>query len=669
MDIEKKISALREAINYHNYRYYVLNQPVISDAEYDLLFRELVELERQYPQFLSPNSPTQRVGERPLEEFSVVEHRTPMLSLNNAFSREEVEEFDKKVKRFLNTTQAIEYVCEPKIDGLAVSLIYKDGILFRGATRGDGLTGEDVTQNIKTIRSIPLQLLNYSREDPEYIELRGEVFIEELAFKQLNASRAERGEPLFANPRNAAAGSLRQLDPRITAQRPLKIFIYEAILEPHPPELLTHWQVLEFVAKFGVTVIPFRFLCANIEECLQKYNVYLENKDKISFAMDGVVIKVNSLQLQKELGTITRSPRWAIAYKFPSTQVITDVLDIEINVGRTGALTPVAILRPVEVDGSIVSRATLHNEDEIKRKDVRVGDKVVIEKAGQVIPAVVKVIKELRAGDEKPFVMPTSCPVCGGEIERLEGEAIWRCKNRFCPAKLAGALRYFASRSAMDIEGLGNKTILKILDKELVKDDVADIYWITKEDLLSLEGFAEKSALNLLKAIEESKNRPFWRVIYALGIRYVGEYVAKILAKYYNSIDDLAKAGLEELEALEGIGNKIAYSIVEYFNDPQKKRLIEKLKKAGVKLTKEEFTEKELELPWKGKKFVITGEAKGISRRELIEFIESKGGTVVSAVSKQVDYLILGDKPGSKLAKAHKLGIPVLPVEEILKNK
>ncbi|RLA85836.1 MAG: DNA ligase (NAD(+)) LigA [Deltaproteobacteria bacterium] len=662
-EIRKRVEELRREIEYHNYRYYVLNDPVISDAEYDALMRELEELERRYPELVTPNSPTQRVGAPPLEEFGTVEHRMPMLSLSNAFSEEEVREFDRRVKRFLGVLHDIQYTAEPKIDGVAVEIIYERGVLTVGATRGDGYRGEDVTQNIRTIKMIPLYLIEDEEPIPEYLSVRGEVYMDREDFRRLNREREERGETLFANPRNAAAGSLRQLDSSVTAKRPLKVFFY-GIGECRGREFRSQWEVLQTLPKWGLRVNPFVELCENIEECIHYYQRLLEKREEIPYEMDGIVIKVNDLELQRRLGEISRSPRWAVAFKFPAEEATTRVLDIVVQVGRTGVLTPVAVLEPVQVSGVVVSRATLHNMDEIKRKDVRIGDWVLVHRAGEVIPEVIKPIKERRTGQEREFQMPDRCPACGSKVVRLPGEVAYRCIGLSCPAQLKARIRHFASRRAMDIEGLGEKLIEQLVDRGLVKD-LADIYYLKKVDFLKLEGVADKLAQKLLGAIERSKDTTLARFLYALGIRHVGEHLAQLLATHIKKLDNFYNIRKDDLLRIPGIGPEVAESVVSFFRDQENRRVIEKMLQAGLRIREPE--EEVAEKPLKGKVFVFTGALESMTREEAKRLVEERGGIAASSVSRRVDYVVVGRDPGSKYDKARTLGLQIIDEEEFKK--
>jgi DNA ligase (NAD+) len=658
--VQERVAWLREEIARHNYLYYVLDQPEISDAEYDRLFRELADLEAAYPALIAPDSPTQRVGAPPLEAFGTVTHRQPMLSLANAFDERQVRDFDARLKRVLEIpeTQPLEYVAELKIDGLAVSLTYEDGVLITGATRGDGTTGEDVTTNLRTIKSIPLRLRT---PVPGLIEVRGEVYISIPDFQLLNEQREQNGEPRFANPRNAAAGSVRQLDSSITASRRLTTFMY-AIGFSTTTDFATHMQELEFLREAGFRTNPLNRLCGSIEEAIEYCNEWRGRKRELDYEVDGVVIKLNSLALQRRAGEVTRSPRWAIAYKFPAEKATTKVLDIIVQVGRTGALTPTAVMEPVFVDGSTVSRATLHNEDEVRRKDIRIGDTVVIHKAGDVIPEVVEVLKDRRTGDEREWQMPKVCPVCGAEVLRPEGEAVARCTNEACPAQLKEALLHFASRGAMDIDGLGPAIVEQLVESGLVRD-AGDLYSLRVEDLAPLERMGEKSAQNLVSAIAASKTRPFERVLYALGIRHVGEHVARVLARRHASVDDIAAASEDELSQVREIGPKIAASIAAFFRQDGNRRIIQKLREAGVRLRREE-AERPAGPDLSGKTFVFTGSLSTMSRSEAQELVEKLGGKASSSVSNKTDFVVVGESPGSKADRARELGVTMLTEEE-----
>ena len=661
-EAQKRLEELRELINYHNYRYYVLDDPEIPDAEYDRLMQELLELERQFPDLVTPDSPSQRVGAPPREEFETVPHTVPMLSLDNAFSEEDIREFDERVHRLLGVTGPIEYVAEPKLDGLGVELVYENGLLTVGSTRGDGYVGENVTANLKTIKSIPLRLITRWLPAPERLEVRGEVIMEKEAFRRLNEEREKRGEPPFANPRNAAAGSVRQLDPSVTASRPLDMYCYAYGQIVGGPDFKTHWEVLEAYKKWGLKVNPLNELCEGVDRVVDYYKRMTEKREELPYEMDGVVVKVNSLEYQARLGMKTRSPRWAIAWKFEAHQEITQVLDIVAQVGRTGTLTPVAILKPVRVGGVVVSRATLHNQDEIDRLDVRIGDWVIVQRAGDVIPQIVKVVKSRRTGKEKPYHLPDRCPVCGAEVVRMPGEVAYRCTNASCPAQLKERILHFASKRAMDIDGLGEKLVDQLVDKGLVKD-LADLYFLKKEDLVKLERMGEKSAENLLRAIEESKNRSLDRVLYGLGIRYVGEHMARVLIDHFGSIEALKNATYEDLIQIPEVGPVVAQSVVTFFRQPENLKLLERLKQAGVRLEQAPEERKKSDL-LAGKTFVFTGALKSFTREEAQRIVEELGGRAASSVSRKTDYVVVGENPGSKAQRARELGIPMITEEE-----
>jgi DNA ligase (NAD+) len=662
--ILKKIEELREKIRYHNYRYYVLDDPTITDAEYDQLMKELAKWETKYPQYINSSSPTQRVGIEPVSGFTTVKHIAPMLSLANAFSSEELRSFDQRVKKII-PQQKLEYVVELKIDGLAITLVYEKGILARGATRGDGVMGEEITSNLKTIKAIPLKL--FGENIPPRIEVYGEVYMKKSEFKRLNEKKMKSKENLFANPRNAAAGSVRQLDPRITAQRHLDNFIYRVTF-PKGHKFNTHMEVLNYLKKIGFKVNPHTKLCQDIGEAINYCLQWIEKKEELDYEIDGMVIKVDSLRMREELGSTTRSPRWAIANKFPAQQVTTKVRDIIVQVGRTGALTPVAILDPIRISGSVVQRATLHNEDEIKRKDVRIGDIVLVQKAGEVIPEVVKVIIEKRTGKEKEFVMPAQCPVCGAKVFRTEGEVVSRCNSLTCPAQIKERIRHFASRNAMDIEGLGPAIIDQLVEKDLIKD-ISDLYFLKRDDLISLERMAEKSADNLLDAIKTSKKKSLANLIYGLGIRYVGVHTSEVITRYYPTLDKFKKVSLEELIEIKEIGPKIAESIILFFKEKENLAIIERLRRAGLNFDQEEEIkrkEKETHI-LDGKQFVLTGTLKDFTRTQAKEIISELGGRVTGSVSKKTDYVVAGEDPGSKYQKAQKLSVPIISEEEFKK--
>jgi DNA ligase (NAD+) len=666
---KKRIEELREIINYHNYRYYVLDSPEISDAAYDELMRELRQLEAEHPELVIPDSPTQRIGAPPVEAFGVVEHPQPLLSLANAFSYEELAAWHKRVSNLLGGRQ-FDLVCEPKIDGLAIALTYVDGLLFTGATRGDGYRGEDITQNLRTIRSIPLSV---SREAPPRFEVRGEVYLPKAGFKKLNEARAKEELPLFANPRNAAAGSVRQLDSSITARRPLDIFIYGLGWAEGKAVPDTHWEIMQYLKSLGFKINPNIALRRSLDEAEKYHQSWVETREKFPYEADGIVVKVNSIALQQELGTVAHEPRWAIAYKFPATQGTTRLIDIGINVGRTGSLNPYAILEPVRVGGVVISSAALHNEEDIHRKDIRIGDWVVVQRAGEVIPEIVEPIVSRRTGKEKIFSMPTCCPVCGSEVIKPEGEAMHRCTNTACPSQALERIKHFVSRGAMDIDGVGEKLCQALfeagLEKKLKFEDAGDLYSLTKEQLMKLERMADKSASNVLNSIEGSKDRPLARVIFALGILHVGEQYAELLAEQFHSIDQLAEASQEELSTIPSIGPKIAESIVAFFKQERNIQIIEKLKKAKVKLEREKVKEaKPEELPLAGLEFVLTGKLESFSHSEAEAKIKALGGKAGSDVTRKTSYVVVGADSGSKLAKAEKLGIKTLREAEFLEK-
>jgi DNA ligase (NAD+) len=667
-EARSRIEILKAEILHHNRRYYQLDDPEITDEEYDLLLRELTRLEAEHADLAAPDSPTRRVGAPPLEKFGPFAHLTPMLSLANAFSDDEIREFDRRCRKFLGNDAAIRYLVEPKLDGLAVNLLYERGILTVGATRGDGSVGEEITLNLRTIPSIPLALAG-DRGDanptdaraaalPERIEIRGEVCMEREAFLSLNRRRTEEGEPLFANPRNAAAGSLRQLDSRITARRPLVFFAY-AIGSVPGASFRTHGEVLRALSAWGFRVNPLIETAADIEECIHYYRRIGALREDLPYEIDGIVIKVDELALQERLGAVSRSPRWAVACKFAAVRGETMIEEIVVQVGRTGVLTPVAVMRPVRVGGVMVGRATLHNQDEIDRKDVRIGDTVVVQRAGDVIPEVVEVVKERRTGAERPFAMPASCPECGSRVVRLEGEAAHRCIGMACPAQIREHIAHFVSRSAMDIEGLGEKMAAQLVSAGLIADP-ADLFCLTKEKLLGLERMAEKSASNVLAAIDRSRNPPLDRLIFALGIRHVGEQTAKRLADAYGSLDAIAAAAEEELQAIRDIGPEVAASIGGFFREPENLRVIEKLRQAGVAARE---VSRPKASPLAGKSFVFTGTLSRMGRSEAGALVESQGGRVTGALTKTTDYLVAGEAGGAKLERARREGIPVLDEE------
>jgi DNA ligase (NAD+) len=659
---KKEIEKLVKELNYHCYRYYVLDSPVISDEEYDRLYFRLKELEEKY-HYILPDSPTLRIGAPPLDKFEKVRHTEPMLSLDNAFSYDEVREFDGRVKRFLKSDQEIEYTVEPKYDGLAIELTYRKGLLYRASTRGDGYEGEDVTQNIRTIKSVPLKIEEV--EIPEDIDIRGEIYMDIDELDKLNEEREQKGEPLFANPRNAAAGSVRQLDPSITASRKLHLACY-GIGAIKGKEFRNQWEFIKWLEKARFPIPAIVKFVNGLDKVIHVIEEIGEKRRSFPFETDGSVIKVNDFGLQKLLGVKTREPRWAVAYKFPAHQGTTRIKEILPSVGRTGVITPVAMLEPVRIGGVTVSRSTLHNWDEMKRKDIRVGDTVVVERAGEVIPHVVMVVKEKRTGKEKPFPIPERCPVCGSRVVREEGEVAARCIGLNCPAQVQERIRHFASRGAMDIEGLGEKNVELLYSKGLISHFV-DIYKIKKEDLLNLPRFAEKSAQNLIEAIERSKNTTLSRFLYALGIVHVGEYAAKLLSKNFERLEDLYNIQSGRITEIRQMGEKIAQSISDFFNDPENLKTLKTLKSLGLKISNPDFeTKKKGKLPLDGLTFIITGTLPK-PRDEVEDMIESLGGHASSSISKSTDYLIVGEEPGSKLQKAEALGVKRISYNELLK--
>ncbi len=671
-EVTQRVAKLRAEINHHNYRYYVLDSPEISDAEYDELMRELKRLEEEYPQLVTPDSPTQRVGAAPVEAFGVVEHPLPLLSLGNAFSRDELLAWYTRTSKLAGGEQ-FNLVGEHKIDGLAVALTYVNGQLTTGATRGDGFRGENITQNLRTINSIPLSV---PKEAPARFEVRGEVFLPKAGFNKLNQERAEEGQPLFANPRNAAAGSVRQLDPRITAKRPLDIYIYMLGYAEGKAVPSTHWETMEYLKSLNFKVNPNNALLPGIEQVEEFYHTWVERRESLPYEADGIVVKLNSIDWQRQLGEIGHEPRWAIAYKFPAIQGTTRLIDIGISVGRTGTLNPYAILEPVSVGGVTIRQAALHNEDDIRRKDIREGDTVIIQRAGEVIPEVVGPVLSKRTSQEREFSLlekifdsekqRPACPICGGEVIKPEGEVMYYCSNAACPAQVHERLEHFASRGGMDIRGIGESMSALLLQEGLVKN-IADLYYLKdkKEQLLTLERMAEKSVTNILGAIEESKKRPLPRLIFSLGIRHIGEEMAEILAKEFPSIDKLAGASKDELLSIPTVGPKIADSITTFFRQEENRQIIQRLKDAGVN-PREERAKPE-ELPLAGQEFVITGRLEGFSRQEAESKIKALGGTTKDNVTRGTTYLVVGADPGSKLIRAQELGTRQITEEELLK--
>jgi DNA ligase (NAD+) len=664
---KQRILQLRKIIEHHNHLYYTLNRPEITDREYDRLFAELESLERRYPQFASPESPTRRVGEKKVEGFPSITHRIPMLSIANTYSQAEVREFDARMKKLLGTKKPVEYVVELKVDGVAVALRYEHGRLRYGATRGDGVTGDDITPNIKTLHSVPRFLENGKKQTGTVLEVRGEVFLDKKSFARLNKERQKEGEPVFANPRNATAGSLKLLDPGITARRPLDTFLY-GVGETDYKLPRTHWELLHLLEDLGLRVNKNRWLCRSVDEVVAISEQWEDKRKNLEYEIDGLVIKVNDRSTHERLGTTAKSPRWMVAYKFSAEQAVTRLRDIILQVGRTGAVTPVAILEPVFLSGSRISRATLHNQEEIARKDIRIGDQVVIEKGGEVIPKVVEPVKSLRTGKERRFKFPERCPSCGSRLKASEFEVAIRCENIACPGQIKERIRHFAGRNAMDIEGLGDVVVQQLVDTGLVKD-VADIYTLSLEQIAGLERLGKKSAQNLLDGIERSKSRPLHAFIFALGIRFVGAQSARILAQHFGSFERVQQCRREELEAIEGIGSIMAESIHAFFTTASNLRVIGKLKKLGVMPRKEAFgPRRPLAHPsFANKSFVLTGTLASMPRHEAQRKIESLGGKVSGSVSKKTDFVVVGEEPGSKHDRARELGIKTLSEEEFLK--
>ncbi|HFC53549.1 MAG TPA: NAD-dependent DNA ligase LigA [Gammaproteobacteria bacterium] len=661
--IRERIRRLREQINHHNYLYYVLDAPEIPDAEYDRLMRELQDLEQRYPGSITPDSPTQRVGAAPLEKFGEVRHEVPMLSLNNAFSETEVLDFDRRVRERLGVEE-VEYHAEPKLDGLAVSLLYEQGILARGATRGDGWRGEDVTANVRTIKAIPLRLMGSGH--PELLEVRGEVFITHEGFARLNENQEREGLKPFANPRNAAAGSLRQLDPSVTAQRPLTIFCYGIGLVRGGTLPSTHSGIMEQLRGWGLRISPLSRVVQGAAGCLEYYREMAGRRDRLEYEIDGVVYKVNDIAAQERLGELSRAPRWAVAHKFPAREEMTRLLDVEWQVGRTGALTPVARLEPVTVGGVVVSNATLHNQDEIGRKDIRIGDTVIVRRAGDVIPEVVSVVKSRRPADARRPRLPDRCPVCGSEVILPSGEKIARCSGGlYCPAQRREAIRHFASRRAMDIEGLGDKLVAQLDERGLIRD-LSDLYALRLEDLEKLERMGRKSARNLLDALERSKQTTMARFLYALGIRHVGEATARALADHFGSLEEIMAAPVERLQEVPDIGAVVAESIYLFFREKHNRQVVERLLAAGIQWPS---TPRKSggELPLAGESFVLTGTLGSMTRDEAKGALQALGAKVTGSVSGRTSYLVAGANPGSKYDKARQLGIPILDETAFLK--
>ncbi|MBN1635289.1 MAG: NAD-dependent DNA ligase LigA [Deltaproteobacteria bacterium] len=665
-DYTKRLEELREIIDYHNYRYYVLDNPDISDGEYDLLMRELMDLESEHPELVTPESPTQRVGAQPASTFPPMTHRISLLSLDNAMNIDELAAFHQRVVKWLGS-ETITYCCEPKFDGLAIELIYHKGILIQGGTRGDGFIGEDVTQNLRTLRSIPLKLMEH--DPPGLLEVRGEIIMYKSAFDELNRERTAKGESLFANPRNAAAGSLRQLDSSITASRSLVFFAY-GVSEYTAVGIESQFYILDKLKNFGFKINPEKKLCTGLEEVVDFVEHMSSIREKLPYEIDGVVVKIDNIRDQEKLGTKARAPRWVIAYKFPPSQATTKLLDIKVQVGRTGVLTPVAVLKPVKVGGVVVSRATLHNEDEIKRKDVRIGDTVLIQRAGDVIPEVVGPVVGKRSGDEMAFPMPQACPECGSPVVRDFDQAkkttgvIWRCVNMSCPAIIKQGIAHFASKDALDIDGLGRKIIDQMVEKNLVQN-VADIYGLRYEQVVRLDGFAEKSASNLLNSIAESKKVSLERFIYALGVPHVGFVKARDLAMRFGSLEAIMLSRFDDLITVEGIGREIAQSIVGFFSNQENLKVIEKLRLNNLNIQNPSRPVKNA-TKFTGKIFCFTGTLLSMTRAAAKAKVENFGGRVASSVSAKLDYLVVGSNPGSKYDAAQDLGVSIIDEEKFL---
>ena len=657
MSIENRINELIDLINYHNEKYYNQDEPEITDFEYDNLMKELIRLEEENPELKRVDSPSSRVGGKALDKFTQITHKIPMLSLSNAYSAQDLRDFDKRVRDINNN--GVEYVVEFKIDGLSVGLNYNDGVFDKGATRGNGVVGEDITENLKTVKSIPLNI----NQDNEVV-VRGEVYISKENFENINKSQEEQGLQLFANPRNLAAGTLRQLDSKLTAKRPLDIFVFN-LEYIEGMEFESHSQSLEYLHKLGFKVSPNYKVCNSIDEVIEHIEYWTKNRDSLDFDIDGMVIKVNNLKQRENMGYTAKSPRWAIAYKFPAEQKKTKLIDIIVEVGRTGTITPTAILEPVRLAGTTVSRATLHNEDYITEKDIRIGDTVLVQKAGDIIPQVVEVIKEERTGDEIEFKLPDKCPVCSEPTVRLEGEAAVKCINISCPAQIRRGIIHFVSRDAMNIDGLGESIITLLLEKELIKD-VADLYYIKKEDVVGLERMGEKSATNLINSIEKSKSNELYRLINGLGIKYIGVKGAKVLAKSFNNIDEIINADINRLINLEEFGEIMANSVVQFFREERNLNVIEKLKQAGVNTENITDEDDSIEKIFEGMKIVLTGTLPTLKRNDAKEMIESRGGKATSSVSKSTTFVLAGEEAGSKLTKANELGIKVIDEEKFL---
>lgn len=657
MSIENRMNELIDLINYHNEKYYNQDEPEISDFEYDNLMKELIKIEEENPELKRIDSPTNRVGGKPLDKFEQIVHKIPMLSLSNAYSGQDLRDFDKRVRDMVNDD--VEYVVEFKIDGLSVGLTYNDGVFEKGATRGDGVVGEDISKNLMTVKTIPLKI-----EEDNEIVVRGEVYICKENFDKINAQQEEAGLQLFANPRNLAAGSLRQLDSKLTAKRPLDIFIFN-LEHGENLEFDSHSESLEFLKSQGFKVSPNYKVCNKIDEVIDYIEYWTKNRGNLDFEIDGMVIKVNNLKQREVMGYTAKSPRWAIAYKFPAEQKKTKIIDIIVEVGRTGTITPTAVLEPVRLAGTSVSRATLHNEDYIREKDIKINDVVLVQKAGDIIPQVVEVIKEERTGDELSFEMPKKCPVCSEPTVRLEGEVAVKCINMSCPAQIRRGIIHFVSRDAMNIDGLGESIITLLLNEKII-EDVADLYSIKKEDVVNLERMGDKSANNLVKSIKKSKENDLWRLINGLGIKFVGVKGAKILAKNFDSLDSIIKASFEDLINLEEFGEIMAKSVIEFFKEEKNLNVIDKLKNAGVNMNAEDDSNNDIPKIFEGMKIVLTGTLPTLKRNDAKEIIESRGGKATSSVSKSTTFVLAGEEAGSKLTKANELGIKVIDENQFI---
>lgn len=657
MSIENRMNELIDLINYHNEKYYNQDEPEISDFEYDNLMKELIKIEEENPELKRIDSHTNRVGGKPLDKFEQIVHKIPMLSLSNAYSGQDLRDFDKRVRDMVNDD--VEYVVEFKIDGLSVGLTYNDGVFEKGATRGDGVVGEDISKNLMTVKTIPLKI-----EEDNEIVVRGEVYICKENFDKINAQQEEAGLQLFANPRNLAAGSLRQLDSKLTAKRPLDIFIFN-LEHGENLEFDSHSESLEFLKSQGFKVSPNYKVCNKIDEVIDYIEYWTKNRGNLDFEIDGMVIKVNNLKQREVMGYTAKSPRWAIAYKFPAEQKKTKIIDIIVEVGRTGTITPTAVLEPVRLAGTSVSRATLHNEDYIREKDIKINDVVLVQKAGDIIPQVVEVIKEERTGDELSFEMPKKCPVCSEPTVRLEGEVAVKCINMSCPAQIRRGIIHFVSRDAMNIDGLGESIITLLLNEKII-EDVADLYSIKKEDVVNLERMGDKSANNLVKSIKKSKENDLWRLINGLGIKFVGVKGAKILAKNFDSLDSIIKASFEDLINLEEFGEIMAKSVIEFFKEEKNLNVIDKLKNAGVNMNAEDDSNNDIPKIFEGMKIVLTGTLPTLKRNDAKEIIESRGGKATSSVSKSTTFVLAGEEAGSKLTKANELGIKVIDENQFI---